>query len=328
MNSSLPITDLHCDLLLYLAKAPGANILATEDIGVTLPYLQKGKVSHQVLAIFATTGPESVQLGELQLQAYQDLLQHPAFFALTESKQLDQPQEDKIGVTLAIENASILATEQEPLDTAFRRLDNILAIGKRLFYITITHHAENRFGGGNYSTVGLKPDGEVLLDYMAEKDIPVDLSHTSDAMAYDIINYIDKKRYDLAVIASHSNFRILRDHPRNLPSELVVEIIKRNGLIGANFLRLFLDGEQPGSLLEHIRYGLANAPKCMAFGADFFYRPGIPDLERQPLFFPEYEDAGQYPKILQQLETLGVTKQELKALAHGNAQRFIRTFWG
>lgn len=321
------ITDLHCDLLLYLAHAPGANILATENIGVTLPYLQKGKVGHQVLAIFATTGPESVHLGELQLQAYQDLLQNPAFFALTESQQLDQPLEGKIGVTLAIENASILALEEEPLEVAFRRLDNILAVGKRLFYITITHHAENRFGGGNYSTAGLKPDGEVLLDYMAEKDIPVDLSHTSDAMAYDIINYIDKKRYDLAVIASHSNFRILRDHPRNLPSELVVEIINRNGLIGANFLRLFLDGDQPASLLEHIRYGLANAPKCMAFGADFFYRLAIPDPERQPLFFPEYEDAGQYPKILQQLKDLGVKEEELEALAHGNAQRFIRTFW-
>jgi microsomal dipeptidase-like Zn-dependent dipeptidase len=322
------ITDLHCDLLLYLAKAPGASILATEDIGVTLPYLLKGNVKHQVLAIFATTGAESVHWGELQLQAYQDLLQQSPFFALTDSKQLDQPVKDQIGVTLAIENASILATEEESLETAFARLDNILNIGKRLFYITITHHTENRFGGGNYSTVGLKPDGEALLDYMAEKDIPVDLSHTSDAMAYDIINYIDKKRYDLAVIASHSNFRILRNHSRNLPSELVVEIVNRNGLIGANFLRLFLDGDQPSSLLEHIRYGLANAPKCMAFGADFFYRLGIPAPERQPLFFPEYEDAGQYPKILQQLNELGVTEQELKALAHGNAERFIRTFWG
>lgn len=328
-TNQMHITDLHCDLLLYLARVPGATIMDTQDIGVTLPFLKAGMVEHQVLAIFALTNEDSVQWGKLQLEAYQNLLKHQHFYALTNPEQLDHKNEHagEIGVTLAIENASILVTEEEPLENAFTRLDHILDIGKRLFYITITHHLENRFGGGNYTSIGLKPDGEVLLDYMAEKDIPVDLSHTSDALAHDIINYIDKKGYDLAVIASHSNFRLLRDHPRNLPSELVVEIVNRNGLIGANFLRLFLDGERPESLLEHIRYGLANAPNCMAFGADFFYRKGITNPDRQPLFFPEYEDAGQYPKILQQLIKEGVTEQEITALAKTNAERFIKTFW-
>lgn len=326
-NKALPIIDLHCDLLLYLARVSDASIHATKDIGVTLPYLQAGGVQHQVVAMFSRTDEESVLWGQQQLEAYQELLKLPQFYACTEATQLKNEKQTDIGLTLAIENASILALEEEPLQLAFDRLDHILEVGKRLFYITMTHHLENRFGGGNYSDVGLKDDGKHLLDYMAEHGITVDLSHTSNTLAHDILNYLEKRSLSIPVIASHSNFRILSDHSRNLPTELVQEIVQRRGLIGANFLRLFLDGSDPDSLLEHIMYGLEHAPDAMAFGADFFYRPGIPDPARQPLFFPEYEDAGQYPKILQQLSQRGATGEQLTKLAYGNAQRFMDENW-
>ena len=321
-----PISDLHCDLLLYLAIVPNAHINETKDIGVTLPYMQAGGVRHQVVAVFGKTDKLSVDWGAKQLQAYQELLQQDEFYACTEASDIEHPAEG-IGLTLAIENASVLALEDEPLEQVFSRLDQFLSIGKRLFYITLTHHTENRFGGGNYSDVGLKPDGEALLSYMAEHRITVDLSHTSDALAEDILNYIDRRNLKLPLIASHSNFRRLRDHPRNLTNEIVQEIVRRKGLIGANFLRLFLDGAHAESLLAHIQYGLAHAPDCMAFGADFFYRPAISAPERQPLFFTEYEDAGQYPKILQQLAERGIAPKELTKLAHANVQRFIQENW-
>ncbi len=58
----------------------------------------------------------------------------------------------------------------------------------------MTHHTENRFGGGNFSEVGLKEDGKVLLDYLTDKNIVIDLAHTSDALAFGILNYIDHKK--------------------------------------------------------------------------------------------------------------------------------------
>ena len=323
---TLPIYDLHCDLLLYLAIIPDASIDATEDIGVTLPYLKAGGVHHQVAAIFARTDDHSVAWGEKQLSAYQTLLEQPEFYAFTNADQItDTPT--GIGLTLAIENASVLALEDEPIQKALDRLKHILDVGDRLFYITMTHHTENRFGGGNYSDVGLKADGERLLDFMAEHQITVDLSHTSDQLAEGILTYLEKQNLSIPVIASHSNFRVLRDHPRNLTNEMVQEIVHRKGLIGANFLRLFLDGTDPGSLLKHITYGLEHAPECMAFGADFFYRPAISAPERQPLFFTEYEDAGQYPKILRQLDEAGIGEHALQSLAYRNVQRFIRGNW-
>ena len=320
-----PIVDLHCDLLLYLAIVPDAHIDGTTGIGVTRPFLQAGNVQHQVVAMFSRTDDRSVEWGQKQLQAYLDLTEHPDFYALTDAQAITPAA--GIGLTLAIENASILALEDEPIARALERLDHILEVGKRLFYITLTHHTENRFGGGNYTDIGLKPDGEQLLEYMAERQIPVDLSHTSDALAEDILNYIDKQQLPLPLLASHSNFRVLRDHPRNLTPEIVQEIIRRKGLIGANFLRLFLDGDRPESLLDHIEHGLEHAPEAMAFGADFFYRPGIADPDRQPLFFPEYEDAGQYPKIQDQLRARGIGEAYLQGLAYRNARRFMEENW-
>jgi microsomal dipeptidase-like Zn-dependent dipeptidase len=325
---SLPIIDLHCDLLLYLARTPGASVHDTENIGVTLPFMEAGNVKHQVMAIFVPTRVGSTYWGERQLLAYQHLLQMDEFHPVLQAADAHKAMQQKnIGISLAIENASVFAEEEEPIVAAFARLDRIRKISQRVFYITITHHLENRFGGGNYTEVGLKPDGERLLDYLTDTQIAVDLSHTSDALAEGIFKYIDKQGLNIPIIASHSNFRQLRDHPRNLTAEWVKEIIHRKGLVGANFLRLFLDGERPESLLEHIEHGLKVCPDEMAFGADFFYRKGIPDPDRQPLFFPEYEDAGQYPKILSQLQERGSSLEQLTSLAHQNALDFMDRNW-
>lgn len=327
-TAQLPIIDLHCDLLLYLARTPGVTVHDTADIGVTLPYLQAGNVKHQVMAMFMLTQAGSTYWGEKQLTAYQYLLDFEEFHSVLQVEDSQNAMSHKgTGITVAIENASIFAEEDEPIAAAFARLDRIRAICKRVFYVTITHHLENRFGGGNYTDIGLKPDGEHLLDYLNDTQIAVDLSHTSDALAAGILNYIDKQNLNIPIIASHSNFRQLRDHPRNLTSEFVKEIIHRKGLVGANFLRLFLDGERPESLLEHIEHGLKACPDAMAFGADFFHRKGISDPARQPLFFPDYEDAGQYPKIISQLTNRGATAKQLSKLANQNTLDFIRRNW-
>jgi len=60
-KDSLPIIDLHCDLLLYLATEPNATYHDIEGIGATLPYFKKGNVKLQVMAAFAPTKEGSVE---------------------------------------------------------------------------------------------------------------------------------------------------------------------------------------------------------------------------------------------------------------------------
>lgn len=324
-----PIADLHCDLLMYLAHVPEARITATENIGATLPYLQQGNVKLQVMAIFTPTRKGSVAFGEAQLKSFLQLVERDEFYNFNQAILADRfEEESRIGACLAIENASNLCDETEAIENALTRLDDMLEQLGQIFYISLTHNDENRFGGGNFSdNVGLKADGERLLRHMNGKKIAIDLAHTSDQLAHDILQLIDKEQLDIPVVASHSNFRTLFDHVRNLPDELVEEVKKRNGLMGMNFLRMVVHPDDPSYLIKHISKGMNTLPEQVAYGADFFYRKGITKPERQPLFFEEHEDAGKYPSVTEAVAATGFSETQLKKLCYQNVLDFIKRNW-
>jgi len=329
---AIPIADLHCDLLYYLVRAKGANVHKVEDIGVSLPHLEAGNVELQTMAIFSPTESGSSRWGQKQVNRFVELGLEAAFHPIRKVRELQQAMEDrKIGIVAAVENASGFCEEDEPLEFGFERLENWIARTGRIFYVSFTHHAENRFGGGNYSdNVGLKADGEALLDWMDGRQICVDLSHSSDRLAHDIFSYVSRYSLDVPIIASHSNFRPLCGHVRNLPDELAQEIIRQGGLIGMNFLRAYVDNEDPEKLYEHIHYGLENlkAENNLVFGADFFYTKNFPDPSRHPLFFTDLSNASQYPSVLKKLHKQGMAADQLKKLGHQNVVDFIARIWG
>ncbi len=329
LSPKYPIVDLHCDLLCYLANYPEATVHDTDNIGVAWPYMKTGGVKHQVLAMFSFSKPGSVAFVQQQTKAYLDLLQTPYFYPITHATQADTiPKHERIGVTAAIENASGLCEENENLDLTFERLDELLKHCGHLFYIGFTHHTENRFGGGNYSdNIGLHRDGELLLEYLDGKGIAADLAHASDNLAYGIINHIDKLGLKVPVIASHSNFRSISPHVRNLPDELVAEVHRRQGLMGMNFLRAYIHPTEPDHFFQHFFHGLRQYPDQLAWGADFFDRFGITDPERIPLFFPQHEDATKYPELLNVLEENGFEEEGLTKLCYGNVQAYMKRNW-
>ena len=144
----------------------------------------------------------------------------------------------------------------------------------------------------------MKDDGKVLLDYLDNRSITVDLAHAGDNLISDTFNYVDKKGLNVPLIASHSNFRTIWDHKRNLPDELAKEIISRNGLIGMNFMKDYL-GTDPSALLDHIEYGLKlGAADNLAIGSDFFW-----DEEKtaEKTYFKTYISAATYPLLLSEI---------------------------
>jgi len=322
-----PIIDLHCDMLHYLVTVDGAHPDNKEDIGCAIPYLEAGNVCLQVMAISAVAGDAGKGNTQAQCRWFNRLLEeYPHMLRLFpgDFDQHRQLPENKINIIAAVENASGLCEEDEPLDLGFRRLDQIIEEARRLFYVSLTHHGENRFGGGNNTKTGLKADGRSLLEYLAGKRIAIDLSHTSDALASGIIDHIEKKSLRLPIMASHSNFRAVYDHPRNLPDELAREIIRREGLIGMNFLRAFMHPADPNVLIDHIVHGYEiGGWDALCFGADFFYTKTHPDRSRVPFYFAEHEHAGKYQDILRSLPGV-LDSAQRQALAHGNATRFLQ----
>ncbi|WP_066832724.1 dipeptidase [Rufibacter ruber] len=329
MNHPLPIIDLHCDLTGYLAWVPQATAMDVDMIGCAIPHLQEGRVRLQVMAFFTPTEPGSAAFTLKQARLYrEDLLQAESCFAGVNQQQVlaQVTQGERVAIMGAIENASGLVEEGEPLEKAFERLEEIIRLAGPLLYISFTHAEENRFCGGNFTPgIGLKPDGEELLRYLHGRRIALDLAHTSDAAAYALLNFIDRHGLEVPVIASHSNFREVYGNARNLPLELVQEVVRREGLIGLNFLKKFVHPERPEVLLEHVHYGLEHAPQALCFGADFFQETGIM-AGGESNFHEGHRNARQYQVILQELREQ-YPETALAAVSHQNALRFLQRLW-
>ena len=327
----LPIIDLHCDLLSYLQQ--GKNRSPFDTITrCSHPQLKAGNVKLQTMAIFSHTDAKSVATGLEQLKLYQELpLRYPAHFEpLTSLSSITSQPSEKIYMLAAFENASAFADENEPLTESLKRLATYHAKLGRIFYIGFTWDGENRFGGGIAAPqIGLKEDGKRLLDWMHDKNIACDLSHPSDRLAAEIIEYIDKRSLNVPIMASHSNFRAVTPMPRNLPDEIAKEIIHRRGIIGLNFFAPFVKKGAPEQLFSHIDYAFKlKAEDALCFGADFFCDTDFPSVlqkyQTKECFFPEFGDSSKYPQILNLAASrLSLPDSLINKLAWENASAFL-----
>ena len=322
----LPVVDMHCDPLSYLNRTDDASANDTEAIGCNIPDLKRGNVKLQVMAIYTATEAGSTDLAYEQSLIFKKLNKDyaPEIGLLGNAENLNTLKESsQVHVVVAIENAAGLCEENGRFEDSIRNLDRIIGNAGRPLYIGLTHHTENRFGGGNTTNIGLKDDGKRLLDHLHQQKMAIDFAHTSDVLAYDILNHIDNNDLDIPILASHSNYRAVFDHPRNLPDDIAIEIIKRKGLIGVNFLRAFLNNDNADVIYQHIEHGLKlGGEKAVCFGADYFNTDHHPDQSRRPFYHPEHVNASKYPEIVDRLSTM-IKKDVLAGIAYKNAFDFI-----
>ena len=121
----LPVVDLHCDMLAYLSGGERAHPGNVEDIGCATPHLQEGNVKLQVMAIFSPTGRGSVVAAQRQVRSFERLSSdHGEFFWQPDDFESVLPSQ-RTGIVAALENASGLCEEDEPLDVGFARLEGV-----------------------------------------------------------------------------------------------------------------------------------------------------------------------------------------------------------
>jgi len=277
------------------------------------------------MAVFTETEPHSVAKGMHQARLYQKLPEHypKDFQHFHDDWTL---QSTRINTLMAFENASGFCTEQEPLQEGLQRLKSMMQAAKPL-YISLTWNSENRFGGGALAQAGLKEDGKRLLEEIDAQKIALDLSHASDALACEAIDYIEAKRLSIPLMASHSNVRAVANLPRNLPDEVAKEIFKRKGIVGFNLYRPFV-GETPEHIVKHFAHWLElGGDRHLAFGADFFNEADLPNAYRygKDVFFKDYADSSCYPSLLSFLQKeLQLDSSFLDRVSHQNALDFIK----
>ena len=314
---SFPVIDLHCDLLSYLALDNSRSIHDSQ-VPCAFPHLLSGNVKVQVMAIYTETNSSSTLFGEKQVSKYKELTSQ--FFP--QIQDLRQTVSDaSLYVLPAYENASSFSKENESLKHSFERFNQWTQIIGKPLYVSFTWKTENRFGGGNLSDVGLKGDGIELLRFLEPFSTAIDLSHASDPLAYDILNAIDRYQLQLTPIASHSNFRDVTPNGRNLPNEIAIEIAKRGGLIGLNFVNHIM-GKSMNCIQAHISHaqkiGVADA---LCFGADFFYEEDLEEREAG-FFYKEFDTSACYPKVLKLLTHFDEHIQ--KTISYESAQKWLK----
>ena len=316
------IADLHCDLLCYLQRDP-KRTPHDRAVRCSIPQLREGGVKVQTMAIFSETTPGSSENGWAQAEIFRQLsLKYSDdFFLLRKSEDIEAIPLGKIGIIPAIESMSALCGEKDDLEAMLERVDLLLKQIGKILYVSLTWNTENRFGGGALTNVGLKDDGKRVLSYLDERGIAIDLSHTSDRLAYDILNEIDRQELKIQVLASHSNMRTIANFPRNLPDEISREIIRREGVIGLNFIRYLLGKESPSNFAKHVEHLLfIGGAKHMCFGADFFYH-GDFSLGKSvdELFFSDYDNASTYNKMIDLVKKeLALPKEILQDFSYNN----------
>ena len=210
--------------------------------------------------------------------------------------------EGRIGILLSLEGASPIVGRVEFLRIFFR-------LGIRCLTLTWNHRNELADGVGvGDAAGGLTEAGKAVVAECERLGIAVDVSHLSERSFWDLMRVATKP-----VFASHSNFRSLCDHPRNLTDEQAKAIADKGGVICLTFVPTFVGGDL-AQFVRHYFHGVELiGEKALGLGSDF-------DGCKNPVL----PDASAFPQLAQVLRQSGVSSSALKSLFHANLLRYFR----
>jgi membrane dipeptidase len=239
---------------------------------------------------------------------------------------------DKVAILLAFEGA-------EPLGYDLSALRFFYSAGLRL--MSLTWSRRNAFGDGAWEQEargGLTRLGRAAVAEMDRLGIVVDVSHASDQTARDILDAASGP-----VIASHSNARALRDHPRNMPDELLRAVAATDGVIGVTAVPTFISAE-PATIsawVRHLEYVVDVAGiEHVGIGADFIQHVDeigatLENTSYGPHFgvdLPPFEGMlgpDDLPALTAELDRRGFGEADLRRIYHENYLRvFARVLGG
>lgn len=226
--------DLHCDTA-YRMLNEDLNI-KDSICKVTLDKLKKGDALSQIFAFFIDLGEVKKSPFEEFNKMYNNFIEEinknkDEIEVIKDIKRLSYIEKDKkIGAILSIE-------EGEVLEGNVNNVSKVSELGIKI--ITLTWNYENTIGYPNYNFIfkdkGLKEKGIEVVSEMEKFNIIPDASHLSDGGFYDLLR-ICKKPF----IATHSNAREVKNHPRNLTDDMIKKLSEKGGVMGLNFCSDFV----------------------------------------------------------------------------------------
>jgi len=226
-----------------------------------------------------------------------------------------------IGYILSLEGADSIITIDH-LEKSYEQ--GLRAIGP-------AHYGPGTYAHGTNSIGGIGRKGKELLKEIARLNIILDTTHLCDESFWETM-----KAYDGPLWASHNNCRALVNHNRQFSDEQIIELIKRDAVIGAALdawmmVPKWVKGESTpesmGLTLEHMADHIDHI--CQLAGNSLHVGIGT-DLdggfgrEQSPADINTIADLQKLPNLLHKR---GYNNEDIENIMHANFIRFLRKTW-
>lgn len=321
--SSTPLIDGHNDLPWTIR---GSNI-APRDVEADahdlrnrtvfhtdIERLRLGMVGAQFWSVYIPyeareEGAAKVQLEQIDI-AHQIIDKYPDVFELAtdESDIRSSFGNRKIASMLGIEGGHAIENSLGALRAFYR-------MGVR--YMTLTHNGTLDWADAANDEQrhdGLTHFGQEVVREMNRLGMLVDLSHTSPSTMNDALDVTEAP-----VIWSHASANGIREHPRNVPDQVLRRLPKNGGVVMVTFVPSFVSEGDEATLsdvadhIDHVR--LTAGVDHVGIGSDF------DGIDSTPVGL---EDVSTFPALFAELSRRGWTEHDLRKLAGENLLRVMR----
>ena len=306
------VIDLHCDVLykLSIMEEP-VSFHNDPSLQANKERLLAGKVNVQFFAIFVAADLSPTEkfmsaIRQIELFHSHILAPNPDIVHITEWSQLDQLGDQEIGAVLTVEGVDMIGESLE-------KLELLLNAGVKLVGLTWNQSNAVAHGADEPSHLGLTPFGHEVVKLLNSRNIIVDVSHLNEQSFWDVVK--EAKH----VIASHSNARVLCDHPRNLTDDQAKALVDNGGHIHLVYYPLFINKEAKSVTLEEFMKHFVHLAELvgvehLGLGSDF---DGI------SFFIEDLQDASETQRVIQALRK-HFEDDQIQGIAANNFKNYIQ----
>ena len=194
---------------------------------------------------------------------------------------------------------------------------------KGIFYITLTHFVKNRISGActfqfmnKYN--GITDFGKAVIKRMEEVNIIPDLAHISEEGFYQFLDL-----YNGPVFISHGAVRAFNDSERNISDDQILEIGRRDGLMGIIMFPWYLTKRGVFSTAEVWAKTAAHiaeliGPEHVNLGSDF---------DGEIFSVKGVKDASEIQNLRIYLAKEGFTNEEIEMILWKNSYNFLKKYY-
>ena len=259
---TIPVIDLHCDVLFKMAKDQLPFRTGTH-FDASYANLVAGNVRIQAFAIFVMPDWSMEKQLKSALEQYTYFQQSVVGEGVVHLKswaQFDTLQPGEVGAFLTLEGVGYFE-DSAYLWHIFREM-GVLNIG-------MTWNAANALADGADEDLGrgVTPFGKNIIEWNNEAHIFTDVSHLTERAFWDVMDYA---KYP---IATHSNAAAVHPHVRNLTDAQIQAMIAKQAPIHVLYYPTFLTTKAEATIADVVKHidhiASLGAVHLIGLGSDF-----------------------------------------------------------